>query len=97
MSDDRYQHQPYLERCRRWWRHMPLGYCRTAWSVARWVLAGCRPISFTRDDGTVVVFGRAATLRSVWRGGLTDAEVRMKRYYTLDEVLAGIGSRTKGA
>lgn len=91
MTDDRYQNQNFIVRAYRWLRWKPAYAILASYRVARWALRGCKPITWdTPDEDGWPVETRRSTLECIWGTTMGTASIRMKHYYTLEEVLGDL-------
>jgi hypothetical protein len=89
--DDRYQFQSWPVRVYRWLRWKPLYATIAAWHVLRWLAAGAPRIDMGSDECGEWLLSRWESCKHVWNVSCARAEMKMKHYWTLDEVMGRLG------
>ena len=87
MKDDRYQHSSRFTKVVRWLTWKPLYAAIASFRVLGWLLTGAKPWTIKFDDGFQFTYNRRQTGTLIYVTTYRIAEVKMKYYYTTDEML----------
>lgn len=93
MSEQkRYQECGYFVRCYRWWCWMPIAYVVAILYILIWILEdNMRPMVVHRGEEAENA-SDAETAGVIWKCVVGRFQIRMGRYYTMDEAVAKIRS-----
>lgn len=94
MKDNRYQFQSRWVKCARWLRYRPLGLIVFGWWIARWAMAGLKPLDFSCEDDKWIMT-RGETLEHYWTIRKSMDQFKMGWYYTSEEVFADLRGERK--
>jgi len=107
MKDDRYQFQPWYIKTYRWLRYVPFYSCWGLYAVGRWWLFDGTIETINMRDGypanqppppnrIIPLFdSKWEQAVSIFRRFKSMAGMKMKHYWTLQEVLTDVRSRMK--
>lgn len=84
MTDDRYQNQTRVVKFCRWLRWKPFYCVLGCWAIVRWAARGC-PKFAEEPDWPMT---RWEHMGMIWRLSTSEADMKMRHYYTLEEVLS---------
>jgi hypothetical protein len=88
-TEDRYQFQPWYIKTYRWLRWRPVYGCLAlAHIFVWWFIDGKIPVE---EQGWFV--NKWQFVKFLWRLSLSDASMKMKHYYTMDEVITELRSK----